>query len=176
MKFKTEKTLIPEEVERALESDVRSLAGSRGLDILPQRPDVYWANLPVRINARIDKATSGKAMSISWALRVALPGVVAIVSFFIGLHYYVSDIPEQGPSIRQAVMSLPQASLDSMLMFPSRVDPAISIEDLDPDVFEISSDQIAGYLVSTGNVSAALEGLTGQETNEFIAALGNGSQ
>jgi hypothetical protein len=169
MKFRQEKIQIGAEAEHTLESEVRSLAGSGDTD--PKVPDTYWMNLPIRINSRIDEATSGKAMSISWALRVALPGAVAIVSFLIGLHYYVPEVPQKGDSISEIVLSLPPASLDSILNDPSRLDPPILVEELGPDVFDVSRTQIAEYLVFSGNLPAALDGLTNQETNELLAVL-----
>lgn len=169
MKFRQEKIHIGDEAEHSLEAEVRALTGSGEKD--PKIPDTYWTNLPVRINSRIDEATSGRAMSISWALRVALPGAVAIVSFLVGLHYYVPDVPQKGESISEFVLSLPPASLDSILSDPMRLDPPISVEELGPDVFTVSRTQIAEYLVSSGNLPAALDGLSNQETNELLAVL-----
>jgi len=169
MKFRQEKIHIGDEAEHLLEAEVRALAGPGEKD--PKLPDTYWMNLPVRVNSRIDEATSGKAMSISWALRVALPGAVAIVSFLVGLHYYVPEVPQKTDSVSDVVLSLPPAMLDSILDEPSRVDPGILVEDLGPDVFTVSRTQIAEYLLTSGNIPAALDGLSNQETNELFAGL-----
>jgi hypothetical protein len=89
----------------------------------------------VKINGKIDDATSGKALSISWAARVAIPGVVAIVSFLVGLHYFAPDASRHAPSVAEVVLALPPAAIDSLLVDPSRADPSLSAEDVATDVF-----------------------------------------
>ncbi|HMK38239.1 MAG TPA: hypothetical protein VK569_02785, partial [Bacteroidota bacterium] len=73
MKYRMEKIPLTAEAERELTSEIRQLAGSTGDGKAPGPSDAYWQNLVVKINARIDDATSAKALSISWAARVAIP-------------------------------------------------------------------------------------------------------
>jgi len=172
MRFRQEKPPAGDEAERALEAEVRRLAPGAGESGAAQPPDQYWQNLAVRANARIDAATSGKAISILWAARVAIPGVVAIVSFLIGLHYYVPEPPRENVSVASVVLSLPAESIDSLLMDPGRIDPSLSLQELGVDVFYLSREQIADYLVVSGNTGAAMEGLTEGETSALLASLG----
>src|SRR4030042_6452064 len=67
----------------------------RQTDLSPEHApsEPYWSNLLVRTNERIDHATSGKAISLSWAARVALPGVITIIFFFVALRYYYEPEP-----------------------------------------------------------------------------------
>ncbi|HTY57405.1 MAG TPA: hypothetical protein VMF59_01250, partial [Bacteroidota bacterium] len=150
MKYRMEKNPLTAEVERELTSEIRQIAGSRGAGETPAVPDAYWQNLIIRVNARIDAATSGRALSISWAARVAIPGVVAIVSFLVGLHYIVPDAPKNEPSVADVVLSLPPAAMDSLLIDPSRADPSLSVSDVATDVFVFSRREIAEYLIDSG--------------------------
>jgi hypothetical protein len=170
MRFKQEKNPAGDEAERALEAEVRASSAGGPRDAQP--PDPYWQNLPVRINARIDGATSGKALSIAWAARVAIPGVVAIVSFLIGLHYYVPEPPRTIVSVESVVLSLPPTAIDSLLMDPGRADPSLTLREIGVDVFNVSREQITDYLVASGNTTAAVEELTERETSALLAALG----
>ena len=129
------------------------------------------------VNARIDAATSGKALSISWAARVAIPGVVAIVSFLVGLHYIVPDAPRQRePSVAEVILSLPPAVIDSLLIDPSRADPSLSVEDVAGDVFVFSRQQIAEYLIDNGNPGAAVDGVSEGEASTIMAVLSSDDQ
>jgi len=172
MKQRLEKDRIADEAERELAHDVRrrAAASHRGSQVGPTDP--YWQNLIIRTNARIDDATSGKALSISWAMRVAIPGVVAIVSFLIGLHYYVPEPPEDSLSVAAVMQSLPSAVLDSILSDPSRLDPSLSVQDVGGYLFAGSREQIADYLVVNGSLKAAVEELTEKERSDLLAALG----
>jgi hypothetical protein len=174
MKFKPEKDRVTDEEARILENDVRRLDAS-STDV-PDQPPVYWQNLIVRTNARIDAASSGKALSISWAARVAIPGVVAIVSFLVGLHYYVPEPAGDDTTVETVVLSLPASSLDSMMSDPSRVDPALSVADVGSDLFDLSSEQITDYLIVHGAASTAVEALSDSEKTELLAVLTPGER
>lgn len=176
MRFRQEKHPAGDEAERALETEVRRMAPDAGESGAAQPSDQYWQNLAVRANARIDEATSGKALSILWAARVAIPGVVAIVSFLIGLHYYVPEPPRENVSVAAIVLSLPPTAIDSLLLDPGRVDPSLSLQELGVDLFNVSREQIADYLVVSGNATAAVEGLTERETSALLAALGTNTR
>jgi hypothetical protein len=172
MRFRQEKNPAGDEAERALEAEVRRMVSGSGTSGVPEPPDLYWQNLAVRANAQIDGATSGKALSILWAARVAIPGVVAIVSFFIGLHYYVPEPPREDVSVAAVVLSLPATAIDSLLLHPERMDPSFTVQELGVDVSNVSREQIADYLVVSGNTSAAVDGLTEREASVLLAALG----
>lgn len=131
----------------------------------------YWANLLVKTNQRIDKASSAKAISISWAARVAIPGVVAILFFFIGLHYYVPELPKKESSIASLMGTLPQDAVDSLLVRPEQVGIALSATDLTSDIFQFSSDQITEYLAASGNHELLVENMDDAEVATLLAAL-----
>ena len=175
MRFRQEKPPGGDEAERRLETEIRQTVSAAGGAGETPPPEPYWQNLIVRTNARIDHATSGRALSISWAARVAIPGVVAIVSFLVGLHYYVPEPPVERVSVASVVLSLPQTVIDSLLMNPEKADPSLSLADIGVDVFELTREQITDYLVANGNTTAAVEGMTDRETTAFLAVLGSPS-
>ena len=170
MKHRTEKNLLTDEAERELTSEVRLRAGADG-DGMRRPPDPYWQNLIIRVNKRIDEATSGKALSISWAGRVAIPGVVAIVSFLVGLHYIAPDASRREPSVADVVLALPPAAIDSLLIDPSSADPSLSVEDVATDVFVFSGQQIAEYFIDNGNSGDAIDGIPERDANMVLTAL-----
>jgi hypothetical protein len=134
----------------------------------------YWSNLLMRTNERIDDATSGKAISISWAVRVAFPGVVAIMFFFIGLHYYYVPQPTEGKtSLTSVFASLPPTVVDSLLSDPTRLDASLSGVDLRDEIFLSSQEQMSEYLISMGKISGALEVLTDEQIQEVLSSLGS---
>ena len=174
MKYRTDRTHITDEAEERLAAEIRSLAGEPAGRGGP--PDAYWQNLVVRVNEKIDRATSGKALSIAWAARVAIPGVVAIVSFLVGLHYYAPEAVHHEQTVADVLLSLPPSSIDSLLVDPSRVDPALTVEDVGPDVFVFSRDQIAEYFLDNGNPADAVDGISDREANTVFAVLASGSK
>ena len=135
-------------------------------------PGVYWANLLVRTNRRIDDASSAKAISISWAARVAIPGMVAILFFFIGLHYYAPDLQPKEGSVTSLVTSLSQDATDSLLIHPERVSPSLSVTDVPSDIFQFSGDQITEYLAARGSEQVLMENMSDAEVSSLLAALG----
>jgi hypothetical protein len=152
-----------------LERDVRRLSSSITPSAGPS--DAYWQNLSVRINERIDQATSGRALSLAWAARVALPGVIAVVGVLTALHYYVPESPSAGTPVASVLASLPDRDLDSLLLYPSRLEPELSVEELAGDVFVFSREQCADYLVASGNSSEAVEELSPAEAGVLLASL-----
>ena len=131
----------------------------------------YWANLLVRTNQRIDEASSAKAISISWAARVAIPGVVAILFFFIGLHYYVPEQPKKESSVASLVNTLPQEAVDSMLAHPEQLGTSFSTADLSTEIFQFSGEQITEYLAANGNHELLVENMNDAEVSTLLAAL-----
>lgn len=173
MKMKQEKSPLTDEIERDLVGELKRLAGEPAEAASCGPKDPYWANLIVRTNERIDRVTSPRALSISWAARVAIPGVVAIVSFLVALHYYVPGTSSNQISVTEVLRTLPVSSVDSLLVDPSTVDPSLSVVDVAPDVFVFSSDQIDEYLSSRGSVRAAVDGLNDREPSDLLTALGS---
>jgi hypothetical protein len=131
----------------------------------------YWANLLVRTNQRVDDASGAKAISISWAARVAIPGVVAILFFFIGLHYYVPDLPKRETSVASMVNTLPQDALDSILVHPEQIGASLSSIGMSSDIFQFSSEQLTDYLAVTGSREALVETLDDSEVARLLVAL-----
>jgi len=171
MKYRMEKNPLTLEAERELTSEIRQLAGSPEAGETSRPADAYWQNLIIRINRKIDNATSARALSISWAARVAIPGVVAIVSFLVGLHYYVPDAARREPSVAEVLLALPPAAMDSLLVDPSRLDPSLSVEDVSANLFVFSRQQIAEYFIDNGNPGAAVDGISDREANTVLAVL-----
>jgi hypothetical protein len=129
----------------------------------------YWSGLLVRTNRRIDEATSAKALSISWAARVAIPGVVAIVFFFIGLHYYAPDLRRDEASVSTIIEMLPEDAVDSILIQPGEIGTPLSA--IGTEIFEFSTDQISDYLLATGNARIAVSTLSDADVSDLLSAL-----
>lgn len=134
-------------------------------------PQPYWSNLLVRTNQRIDDSTSAKALSISWAARVAIPGVVAILFFFIGLHYYVPEGPKKETSVASLINMLPDETVDSLLVEPERLSTSLSAREVSADIFQFSTDQISEYLVATGNAQTAVDNMSDADIASLLSAL-----
>ncbi len=175
MKFRHEKTGVTDAEERELEQEVRDSAGPEGAR-WSAPPAAYWQNQIVRINQRIDHATSGKALSINWALRVAIPGVVAVLSFVIGLHYYVPERSQASETVSELVMSLPAQAVDSLLTGTQPVDAPVSVEDVGVDIFSFSQSQIADYLIHRGASETFVDGLSDQQFGDLVLAMGTVQQ
>jgi hypothetical protein len=129
-------------------------------------PDAgYWSDLIVRTNKRLDDATSGKAISISWAARVAIPGVIAIIFFFIGLHYYDPDQPPEGSPVLEVMIGLQTEEQDSLAL-----DLFVPEEDVQTlqDVFIPPKSEVADYLVNVGNVDDILGTLSEDEVRQLL--------
>jgi len=152
-----------------MEDDIRRLSAS--LPRPSEPPDAYWQNLSVRVNERIDRATSGRALSLAWAARVALPGVIAVVGVLTALHYYVPEPRSMGVPVASVLASLPAKDLDSLLTDPAQVEPDLSVDELAGDVFVISREQCAEYLVANGGTSEAVDELSPSEAGVLLASL-----
>jgi hypothetical protein len=125
----------------------------------------------VRTNARIDGATSGRALSLSWAMRVAVPGAVAIVAFFIGLHYYGNPVPSATAGLTPILNEINDAALDSLMELHAVVDTTELIGDNQAGWFDIPGDLAAEYLLSTDRTGVVAETLQDRELDEVLAAL-----
>ena len=140
-------------------------------DVPPPPARAYWSSLLVRTNQRIDDASSAKAISISWAARVAIPGMVAILFFFIGLHYYAPDLPQKESSVLSLVKSLPQDAVDSVLTQPEQVATSLTAADVPSDIFEFSGEQITEYLAARGSEQLLIENMNDTEVLSLIETL-----
>ena len=169
MRFRTERPEIRSIDEHALAESIRAASG--GDPVQPPVPGAYWQNLIIRTNRRLDHATSGKALSISWAARVAIPGVVAILSFYIGLHYYAPGL-KGADTLTSVVLSLPEPAVDSLLADPSQIDASISVTDLVENLFDIPKEQMAEYFIDHGRASSLMEAMTDDQVNEVLSTLG----
>ena len=158
--------------EKGLAESIRAMARQPGDTLSSSPPDAYWQNLIVRTNQRIDDVTSGKALIISWAARVAIPGVVALLSFLVGLYYYAPEQPGQRSSLTAVVLSLPIHAVDSLLADPTQVNESLSLADIGGDPFALPREQIADYFIETVKANTLMEGMTDQQVNEVLTVLG----
>jgi hypothetical protein len=169
MKMRRAKTEITDTEEHEAVAAVRRLAQ----DDFPEPsgpPPAYFANLMVKTNATIDRVTSGKALSISWLARVAVPGVVAILFFFIGLHYYGTENIMPRHSLTEAVRNLRAQDLDSLLV-ESTTSGNLTASDIPSDMFDVSNDQLAEFYLSSGTPAEVLEALPDGQVREVASIL-----
>ncbi len=174
MKFRHEHPDINESDERALVERVRALESELGEKSGPPVPETYWQNLIIRTNQRVDAATSGKAISISWAARVAIPGVVAIVSFLIALQYYVPLQTRQQSDVESMVLALPDPVMDSLLTEASLSDETLLAVAANEDLFDVSSEQIGEYLIQNDNAALLVELLPEEQADQMLDLLTTG--
>ncbi|MEO8168399.1 MAG: hypothetical protein ABI623_09135, partial [bacterium] len=166
MKLRKEKSEITDAQEREAVEAITELSRMGGSPEQPEPSSVYFSSLMVRTNNTIDRVTSGKALSMSWLARVAVPGVVAILFFFIGLHYYVPQ--KQSNSVAEVVKSLSDEEIDSLAV----VDISHgSTSGLQHDPFDVSSDQLAEFYVSSISPTLVMESLSEQQQKEVAAIL-----
>lgn len=166
MKRRKEKFEITDDLEREAVLAIRELARTTELS-KPREPSaIFFSSLMVRTNETIDRVTSGKALSISWLARVAVPGVVAILFFFIGLHYYVPQ--KSSHSVAEAVKSLSNEEMDSLAV---KAAAQGSVSEFQRDPFEVSNDQLAEFYVSSASPAIVMESLSEQQQKEVAAIL-----
>ncbi len=169
MRLRNDKNPAREQDEKELERSIRALAHRNNGDTIPSPPDAYWHNLVIRINRRIDEATSGRALSISWAARVAIPGVVAIISFMVGLRYYANDPMVDSASLREIVQTLPSGTVDSLLAeIPV---PVAGDSPLEETLLAVTDNEIRSYLAENLSSSELVAGLSGTEAADVLAML-----
>jgi hypothetical protein len=173
MKLRLGVTKPTEAEERELVTAVRQLDEAYPAKSPASLPDTYWQNLIVLTNRGIDEVASGKALVISWAARVAIPGVVAVLCFIIGLHYYAPERTLHRSSLSSVVMSLPEKDVDSLLADPSLVDENLSVADVGAAPVVLPKEQVADYLIENGRATDVVEGLSDKQVDEMLAALGS---
>jgi len=150
---------------------LESMLAASGIQEPHDPSDAYWSRLLVGTNRRIDEATSGKAISIAWAARVAIPGVVAIISFLIGIYYYVPEPGRHEPALSTVVSALPEDALDSLLTEHASFDGLATSIVSDHEISDLSQEQIADYLIINGRTDTVLESLSDQQVDELIVTL-----
>jgi hypothetical protein len=171
MKLRFGTPSIDDQEEQRAEEELRRLTAG---DASPAGPaDAYWANLLVRTNQRIDDATSPKALTISWAARVAIPGVLLILSFLVGMWYFVPLEPRTTTPLKAVVLSLPDSAVDTMLVDPSRISPGFSVAELEVDPFAVQNEDLAEYLIAAGNVRTVTETLSEDQVTDVLTILGS---
>lgn len=171
MKFRQEHRDITESEERELVDSVRVLEREVGERLAPPISDAYWQNLIIRTNQQVDAAASGKAISISWAARVAIPGVVAIVSFLIALQYYVPVQIRQHSDVESIVLALPDRAVDSLLTDTALPEETLVAVAANENLFDVPSEQIGQYLIENGNTSMLVELLPEQQADHMLDLL-----
>jgi hypothetical protein len=165
---------IPDErAEEELAAEIRRL--TLGDKAPPSPSPSYWPRLLVRTNQRIDEATSPKALTLSWAARVAIPGVVAILSFFIGLRYFMPVQTQDATPLEAVVMAMPDRAVDTLLSDPSTLGTSLSAADLGVDPFDMPKEQLAEYLISSANVRTVTEAFSDDQVTEVLTILGSRS-
>jgi hypothetical protein len=170
MKWRQEQEKIPESVERELESELRALDAGSGP--VPPVPGPYWQNLIVRTNKRIDAVSSGRGITISWAARVAIPGVVAVISFLIGLHYYAPETGSPTDSVLTIIAALPDRAVDSLLADRVLLGGEPPAKDLAGEkAFEVSEEQFSEYFIAQGSSQKLLESLDEKGVSQVMAYL-----
>ncbi len=125
----------------------------------------YWPRMIADVNRRIDEVTSGKALSLSWAARVAIPGVVAIISFYIGLHYYVPEGAPKNTPIAPILSSLSQTEIDSLLS-DDLADNAAHVLSL-----SLNGEDAAQYVLSAGEPLMLVESFSHEQVEELLTTL-----
>lgn len=171
--MKLRHSLIDQSAEEELTREVRREAADLGEREPQGPPDAYWPNLLVRTNNRLDQATSGKALTISWAARVAIPGVVAVLSFLVGLRYFAPQHESHAPTLAAVVLSMPQPSVDTLVSSISEISPAVSVGDLGLDLLNPEKEEIAKYLIDSGSVTTLEESMSDQQVTAVLTTLGS---
>ena len=169
MKFRQTTSRVDEARERELEESLRTLSAKATLTE-DQVPDAYWQNLIVRTNRRIDEVSSGMGITISWAARVAIPGVVALLSFLIGLYYYTPEMMERRDALADVIVALPNGAADSLFEdYPLKA--SVALEVVEDGVLDVSTSQMREYLIEEGGMSSVLEALTDEQVSEVLTLL-----
>jgi hypothetical protein len=172
MKLRLTIPKVDEAIERELEESVRGAAGrdQSGEDV----PQAYWQNLIIRTNRRIDDVSSGKGITISWAARVAIPGVVALISFMIGLRYYTPELTTGRDALADVVLALPNGVADAGFQnYPLNASEAMEV--VGERMLEVSGQQMHDYFIEEGGMRSVLEVLTEEQVSEVLTLLESSS-
>lgn len=157
---------LDERAERALEEAIRSHAGPDPIG--PAEP--FWQNLLVRTNSRIDDVASGKGITMSWAARVAIPGVVAIIAFLVGLHYYIPELTADRERLGDILRVMPdsaQVVLMDRYAIPAEDLSAVAAE----EVFDVPVAQAQAYYLETAELSMLGDLLSEEQVSTVLTVL-----
>jgi hypothetical protein len=166
MKFRVHRPDLDPREEELLAREIRELSAGEPASSPPAHP--YWPNMLIRVNRRIDEASSGMAVSLSWAARVAIPGVVAVLSFVVGLQYYVPK-PSGDVSMQEL---LARGGMDSLIVQQGDEQTAVAQELLADAYLDLSHEQLSEYLVENVAPSAVMDVLQEAEVREVLSTLG----
>jgi hypothetical protein len=176
MKFRIQHSAVTDDEECHATEELRQAVQRAGIPADQAPSESYWSNLLVRSNERIDHVTSGKAISLSWAARVALPGVIAIIFFFVALHYYYEPGQSGGTaSLAAVVASLPEDVVDSLTVESTSSGLTLASTDLERAFMAPSDEQLVNYLITSGSVATALEAMDDEQVQEVLTTLGSQS-
>jgi len=167
MRLRHDRQNMTGEEEEILERSVRDM--DRGVGEAPP-PPAFWSRQLVEVNRRIDDATSGVALSLSWAARVAIPGVVAVLAFLIGLKYYAPE-RSAAESLRQATAALAPATVESLYVASVAANDTATMGDIDKNLRAFNHATAEEYYVENAPTTTLVEDLSDQELHEVLAAL-----
>jgi hypothetical protein len=103
---------------------------------------------------------------------VAIPGVVAILSFLVGLQYLVPMHVQEVSPLKAVVMSMGERAVDTLLSDPSRTGASLSLADLGVDPFAVPKEELAEYLIASANVGTVTESLNDEQITDVLTILG----
>ena len=170
MKFRQGKPIQTDTTESEIVEGIRRI----DRETFPPRsglPDAYWQNLLIRTNARIDEVSSPRAIGLSWLMRVAVPGVFAILSFVVALHYYVPMHAVRDNGIAQALKALPETSIDSLMVEGAGNGDTGPVPELSSAAFRVSGEQIEDYFIENGKENQIVETMDDRQVHVFLDAL-----
>jgi hypothetical protein len=167
MRLRHDRKTVTDEEEEALERSVREREGPA---MVPPPPAAFWSRQIVEVNRRIDESTSGVALSLSWAARVAIPGVVAVLSFLIGLKYYAPE-RHAAESLRQATSALASATVESLYVASVAASDTAVINDVNKSLLPFNNVQAEEFYVENAGTTTLVEDLSDQELHQVLAAL-----
>jgi hypothetical protein len=167
MRLRHDRKQVTDQDEEELERSVRELAGAEGE---PPQPPAFWSRQIVDINQKIDDSSSGVAISLSWAARVAIPGIVAVLAFLIGLKYYAPE-RTSAESLRQATAVLSPAAVESLYVASVMEPDTAVVKEINRNLLAVNSEKAEEFYVENAMERTLVEDLSDQELREVLAAL-----
>lgn len=168
MRFRMSAAELERTAEEELENRIRAANTRGGMPVMSRD---FWNDLRVRTNERIDRAGSGRAITLSWAARVAIPGVVALVSFLVGLHYYAPFPGPAGTPLASVLAELPDGSVDSLVVSAAAAVDSADADLVNDTMFDAGADEIAAYLVEAGAATEVGEFLADGDVDRILQAM-----
>jgi hypothetical protein len=102
---------------------------------------------------------------------VAIPGIVAILSFLIGLYYYAPDRGGAVKSFREVALAMPPSAVDSLYVASLASGDTAFVSGLEADLLQVPNDLAREYYLEYGGTSNLVEDLSDQELKEVLAVL-----